>query len=223
MYYLVLAHVNIYFSCFCSTDFFFFFFKNSVINSGVSKARKNERKKKRKRNHPSHISAPGPGQGAAPAGSASPEAKSVLATGLKRDQPMGLALRAWLGGCLPQFGESRPWTRNERSGVKVRGLSHSVLVLWLRQPEVRVQMWKPKPFGSVVQQRGPEASVQVTESWAGIQRRVGHSILMVQQGLGGWALALLSRGRPVTQGPCGRATLRNTAVQARNVLGCSGG
>lgn len=84
------------------------------------------------------------------------QVKSVLATGSKRDQPMGLAFGAWLGGCLPQFGEPRPWTRDERSGIKVRGLGHLVLILWLRQPEVRVQMWKPKPLSSVVQQRRPE-------------------------------------------------------------------
>ena len=77
--------------------------------------------------------------------------------GLKRDQPMGLALRARLGCCLPQFGEPRLWIRDERSGVKVRGLGYSVPVLWLRQPEVRVHMWKTKPLGSVVQQKGPEA------------------------------------------------------------------
>lgn len=80
-----------------------------------------------------------------------------MAMGLKWDQPMGLALRAWLGGCLPQFGEPRPWIRDERSEVKVRGLGYSVLVLWLTQPEVRVHMWEPKPLSSVVQQKGPKA------------------------------------------------------------------
>lgn len=46
---------------------------------------------------------------------------------------------------------------------------------------------------------------------------------MLQQGLGGRALTLLSRGRPVTQDPGGGSTFRSTAVQARNVLGCSEG
>lgn len=194
-----------------------------LVSPKHKKKKEKQRKKEKKRNHPSHISAPGPDGGAAPAGSAGPEAKSVPATGLKRDQPVGLALRAWLGGFLTHFGESRPWTRDERPGVKVRNLGHSVLVLWLRQSEVRVRMWKPKPLSSVVQQRRPEARVQITESSAGIQRALGHSVLMFQQGLGGWALALLSRGRPVTWGPHRCSTLGRTAVQARNVLGCSGG
>lgn len=54
-------------------------------------------------------------------------------------------------------------------------------------------------------------------------RVTGHSVLMLQQGLGGRALAFLSRDRPVTQGPSGCAALGSTAVQARNVLGRSGG
>lgn len=37
-------------------------------------------------------------------GSARPRAKSVLAMGSKRDQPMGLALTAWLGGCCLNLG-----------------------------------------------------------------------------------------------------------------------
>lgn len=48
------------------------------------------------------------------------------------------------------------------------------------------------------------------------------SVLMLQQGLGSRALAFLSRDRPVTWGTGGCATLRNTAVQARKVLGGSG-
>lgn len=37
-------------------------------------------------------------------GSARPRAKSVLTMGSKRDQPMGLALMAWLGGCCLNLG-----------------------------------------------------------------------------------------------------------------------
>lgn len=77
---------------------------------------------------------------------------------------MGLALRAWLGDCLLQFGEPRPWTKVERSGVSIRGLGCSVLVLWVRQPEVRVQMWKPRPLSPVVQQLGVRPSYR-TLGW----------------------------------------------------------
>ena len=77
------------------------------------------------------------------------QAKAVLAMGLKGDQPMGLALGpGWEAACLWEPG---PWIRDERSGVKVRSLGYSVLVLWLRQPEVRVHMWESKPLSSVVQ------------------------------------------------------------------------
>lgn len=54
-------------------------------------------------------------------GSARSRAKSVLTMGSKRDQPMGLALTAWLGGCCLNLGASRPQIR-EKSG-------HSVLTL----------------------------------------------------------------------------------------------
>lgn len=37
-------------------------------------------------------------------GSAGPGAKSVQAMGSKRDQPMGLSLGAWLGGCCLNLG-----------------------------------------------------------------------------------------------------------------------
>lgn len=112
-----------------------------------------------------------------------------------------------------------------RSGFKVRGPGHSVLVLWLKQPEVRVQRWEPKPLSSVVQQRGPEAAeeVQVTESYDGIQWTPGCSVLVLQQWLGSRTFAFLSRDRPVSWGLSGRTTLGSTAVQARNILCCSGG
>lgn len=64
---------------------------------------------------------------------------------------------------------------------------------------------------------------KLTESRARTQREPGHSVLMLQQGLGSWALPLLSRRRPVAQGPRGRATLSSTAIQARKVLCGSGG
>lgn len=49
-------------------------------------------------------------------GSAGPGAKSVLAMGSKRDQPMGLVLRAWLGGSCLTLGH--PGHGSERESVQ---------------------------------------------------------------------------------------------------------
>lgn len=94
---------------------------------------------------------------------------------LKAAQPVCLALRESLGGCLPQFGESSPWTRDERSGVKLRNM------------EAKATQF----CGPAERARG---YVPLAESWAGVPRKVGHLVLIVQQGLGSWAIALLSRG-----------------------------
>lgn len=95
--------------------------KNSVINSGVSEAKRE--RKKRKKEKLFHISAPGPGQGAAPAGRAGPGARSVLPRAPRGTSPWVRLLRPdWEAACFSLENPGSGLGTSDK--VKVRGVDY---------------------------------------------------------------------------------------------------
>lgn len=58
-----------------------------------------------------------------------------------------------------------------------------------------------KPLSSVVPQKAEAAGGPGPWSWECVRQGLSHLVLVLQQGLGSWALTLLGWGRPIRRSP----------------------